>query len=116
MLLSPAASIDGLGVAVTSMTVFPAEAPSVQGAMLLLTGKNGASEALIDSALVTRWITAADSLLGAQLLARRDSGRLLIIGSGTVEHIGAIMIPLANGAISREDITRFRTVAGLTWI
>ena len=39
---------------------------------------------MIDAGLVTRWKTAADSLLGARLLARPDARRLLILGAGTV--------------------------------
>ena len=84
VLLSRAAWIDGLGLAVKSVTVFPANAPSVQGAMLLFDDETGAVEAVIDSALVTRWKTVADSLLGAQILARPDARRLLIIGAGAV--------------------------------
>ena len=52
--------------------------------MLLFDDESGAVEAVIDSALVTRWKTVADSLLGAQFLARKDAKRLLIIGAGTV--------------------------------
>jgi ornithine cyclodeaminase len=87
-LLSRAAWIDGLGIAVKSVTVCPGNAarglPSVNGAMLLFENATGRVEAVIDSILVTAWKTAADSLLGAQLLARRDSRRLLIIGAGAV--------------------------------
>ena len=83
-LLSRAAWIDGLGVAVKSVTVFPDSTPSVQGAMLVFNDTSGAVEAVIDSALVTKWKTVADSLLGAQFLARPESKRLLIIGAGTV--------------------------------
>lgn len=87
-LLSRAAWIDGLGVAVKSVTVCPGNAardlPSVNGAMLLFDDATGQVEAVIDSLLVTAWKTAADSLLGAQLLARRHSKRLLIIGAGAV--------------------------------
>ncbi len=84
VLLSRAAWIDGLGVAVKSVTVFPGHTPSVQGAMLLFDDKTGAVEAVIDSALVTRWKTVADSLLGAKILARPDAKRLLVIGAGAV--------------------------------
>ena len=84
VLLSRAAWIDGLGVAVKSVTVFPARVPSVQGAMLLFDDTTGAVEAVIDSALLTRWKTVADSLLGAQILARPDARRLLVIGAGAV--------------------------------
>ncbi len=84
VLLSRAAWIDGLGMAVKSVTVFPARVPSVQGAMLLFDDETGAVEAVIDSALVTRWKTVADSLLGAQILARPDARRLLVVGAGAV--------------------------------
>ena len=87
-LLSRAAWIDGVGVAVKSVTVMPGNAtqglPSVHGAMVLFEDKTGQVEAVIDSALVTKWKTAGDSVLGARLLARPDSKRLLIVGAGTV--------------------------------
>ncbi|MHA1128876.1 MAG: ornithine cyclodeaminase family protein [Alphaproteobacteria bacterium] len=83
-LLSRAAWIDGFGVAVKSVTVMPGNTPSVNGAMLLFNDKTGAVEAVIDSALVTKWKTASDSILGAKLLARPDAKRLLIVGAGTV--------------------------------
>lgn len=87
-LLSRAAWIDGLGIAVKSVTVFPENAqkdrPTVQGAMLLFDEKTGSAHAIIDSALVTKWKTIADSLLGAKILARPDSKHLLVIGAGHV--------------------------------
>jgi ornithine cyclodeaminase/alanine dehydrogenase-like protein (mu-crystallin family) len=87
-LLSRAAWIDGLGVGVKSVTVFPGNPaqgrPSIHGAMLVFDDATGAVEAVIDNALVTRWKTAGDSLLGARLLARKGARRLLIVGAGTV--------------------------------
>ncbi len=87
-LLSRSAWIDGLGVAVKSVTVCPGNpgkgVASVNGAMLLFEDETGLVEAVIDSGLITAWKTAADSLLGSRLLARRDSRRLLIVGAGTV--------------------------------
>lgn len=87
-LLSRAAWIDGQGVAVKSVTVLPDNPaqglPSVNGAMLLFEDRTGQLEAVIDSALVTKWKTAGDSLLGARLLARKDASRLLIVGAGAV--------------------------------
>jgi ornithine cyclodeaminase/alanine dehydrogenase-like protein (mu-crystallin family) len=87
-LLSRSAWIDGLGAAVKSVTVLPENPargrPSVQGAMLVFDDETGAVEAVIDSALVTKWKTAADSVLGSRLLARRDARRLLIVGAGAV--------------------------------
>ncbi len=88
ILLSRAAWIDGLGAAVKSVTVLPGNParglPSVHGAMLLFDDASGAVEAVIDSALVTKWKTAADSILGARFLARKDSARLLVVGAGVV--------------------------------
>ncbi len=87
-LLSRAAWIDGLGVAVKSVTVMPGNPArghaSVHGAMVLFEDLTGQVEAVIDSALVTKWKTAGDSILGARLLARPDSARLLIVGAGAV--------------------------------
>lgn len=87
-LLSRAAWIDGFGVAVKSVTVVPDNVaqglPSVNGAMLLFEDKTGQVEAVIDSGLVTKWKTAGDSVLGARLLARPGSKRLLIVGAGAV--------------------------------
>jgi ornithine cyclodeaminase len=87
-LLTRAAWIDGLGAAVKAVTVMPGNAArglaSVQGALLVFDDATGTLEAVIDSDLVTRWKTAADSLLGARLLARPDSRRLLILGAGSV--------------------------------
>lgn len=87
-LLSRSAWVDGLGVAVKSVTVLPDNPargrPAVQGALVLFDDRTGAVEAVIDSALVTYWKTAADSLLGARLLARPESRRLLILGAGAL--------------------------------
>ncbi|WP_127105733.1 ornithine cyclodeaminase family protein [Pararhodobacter zhoushanensis] len=87
-LLSRAAWIDGMGLGVKSVSVFPGNAakglPSVQGAMLVFDDQTGAIEAVIDNALITKWKTAGDSLLGARLLARPDAQSLLIVGAGTV--------------------------------
>lgn len=87
-LLSRAAWIDGLGIAVKSVSVFPGNPaqgrPSIHGALLLFDDTTGEVEAVVDNRLVTRWKTAADSLLGARLLARADARHLLILGAGPV--------------------------------
>lgn len=87
-LLSRAAWIDGMGLGVKSVTITPGNAarglPSVQGAMLVFDDETGSIEAVIDNALITKWKTAGDSLLGARLLARPDAQRLLIVGAGSV--------------------------------
>jgi len=87
-LLTRAAWIDGMGIAVKSATVFP-ENPAdrvqkINGAVNLYSDDHGTLEAIVDFHLVTKWKTAADSLLGARLLARPDSRNILIVGAGTV--------------------------------
>ena len=98
-LLSRAAWIDGMGMAVKTATVFP-ENPAdhyrtVNGAVNLYTDAHGILEAILDFHLVTKWKTAADSLLGARLLARPDSHAILIVGAGNV----AISLREAYGAL-----------------
>ncbi|MDT1061073.1 ornithine cyclodeaminase [Paracoccus sp. CPCC 101403] len=87
-MMSRSAYIEGLGYGAKSFTVFDANAarglPTVQGAMLVFDPDDGALAAVIDSALVTGVKTAADSVLGASLLARPDSRHLLVVGAGTV--------------------------------
>lgn len=89
-LLNRAARVPGLGWALKSVTVFPTNTqrepplPTVQGAMLLFDEDTGAVKAVIDGALVTRWKTCADSLLGSMLLARPGAETLLMIGAGAV--------------------------------
>lgn len=87
-LLNRAAWIDGLGALVKVATVVPGNAarglPTVNGAVTLYDDQTGALAALVDFHLVTRWKTAADSLLAASKLARRDSRRFLLVGAGAV--------------------------------
>ncbi|MDP2578969.1 ornithine cyclodeaminase [Shimia thalassica] len=89
-LLVRQAWIDGLGIAVKSATVFPdnpaAGAPMIHGSVTLFDDTSGTDEAFIDFHLVTKWKTAADSLLAARKLARPDSRNILILGAGTVGH------------------------------
>jgi ornithine cyclodeaminase/alanine dehydrogenase-like protein (mu-crystallin family) len=56
----------------------------VNGAVNLYTDDHGTLEAIIDFHLVTKWKTAADSLLAARLLAPPDANCILIVGAGTV--------------------------------
>ncbi|EYD74648.1 Ornithine cyclodeaminase [Rubellimicrobium mesophilum DSM 19309] len=87
-LLNRSAWIDGLGIAVKAATVFPGNGakglPTIGGAVNLMSDEDGTLEAVIDFALVTKWKTAGDSLLGALKLARPDSHNVLIVGAGTV--------------------------------
>ncbi len=111
-LLSRAAWIDGLGIAVKSATVFPgnaaAGAPTVNGGVALYSDATGMLEAVLDFHLVTRWKTAADSLLAARRLARPDSRRILIVGAGTVarslrEAYGSLFPDAAFSVWSRTE-------------
>ena len=87
-LLDRATWIDGLGALVKVATVVPGNAarglPSIHGAVTLYDDVTGALTALVDFHLVTKWKTAGDSLLAASRLARKDSGRILIVGAGKV--------------------------------
>lgn len=89
-LLNRSAWIDGLGIAVKCATVFPDNpnvgVPMINGAVSLFDDAHGQLEAIIDFHLITKWKTAGDSLLGALRLARPESRKILIIGSGTVAH------------------------------
>ena len=86
--LSRAAWIDGMGVAVKTATIFPGNPakgnPMINGSVCLYSDKDGELEALIDFHLITKWKTAGDSLLGALLLAPEGASRILIVGAGTV--------------------------------
>ncbi len=89
-LLTRAAWIEGMGMAVKTATIFP-ENPAehfarVNGAVNLYRDDHGTLDAILDFHLVTKWKTAADSLLGASLLARPESEQILIVGAGKVAH------------------------------
>lgn len=58
--------------------------PAVMGLYLLLDGRTGEPEALIDGQRLTQWRTAAASALAASYLAREDASRLLVIGAGAL--------------------------------
>lgn len=81
-----AASIDGLGIAVKTATVFPGneDVPTVNGGVSLYSDRDGTLDAVVDFHLVTKWKTAGDSVLAATLLARRVPQSILIVGAGTV--------------------------------
>ncbi|KIN63078.1 Ornithine cyclodeaminase [Sulfitobacter noctilucicola] len=85
-LLSRAAWIDGLGMAVKTATVFPANpskgVPMINGGLNLYGDADGTLAAIVDFHLVTKWKTAGDSLLAARRLARPDSRNITIVGAG----------------------------------
>lgn len=87
-LLTRSAYVEGLGYGVKAVTVIDENRhrgiATVQGAMMVYAEHTGELRAIIDSALITRIKTVSDSLLGAQLLARKDSKRLLVVGAGAI--------------------------------
>ncbi|WP_114348193.1 ornithine cyclodeaminase family protein [Paracoccus lutimaris] len=87
-LMGRAAWVEGAGFGIKTFSVMAGNAarglPSVQGVMVLYDEETGTPRAILDSKLVTRWKTGADSGLGARYLARPDSRELVIIGAGEV--------------------------------
>ncbi|WP_043766332.1 ornithine cyclodeaminase family protein [Roseivivax isoporae] len=119
-LLSRAAYIPDLGYGVKSVSVVAGNAarglPTVQGAMLVFAPGDGALSAVIESRLVTEFKTAADSVLGAELLARPDSRTLLVVGAGTVARslvraYSAIFPGLERIAVWARDADKARAFA-----
>ncbi|MBO6789185.1 MAG: ornithine cyclodeaminase [Dinoroseobacter sp.] len=86
--LSRAAWIDGLGIAVKTATIFPGNAaydlPNIGGGVSLFEDVSGQLSAMLDFRLVTKWKTAGDSLLSAIKLAPPKVETILIVGAGTV--------------------------------
>lgn len=58
--------------------------PAVMGLYLLLDGKTGEPQALIDGQRLTQWRTACASALAATYLARSDAAKLLVVGAGAL--------------------------------
>lgn len=89
-LLNRSAWIDGMGLAVKTATIFPENpadnTPAVNGAVALYGDKHGTLDAIVDFHLVTKWKTAADSLVAARLLAPEDPESILIVGGGQMAH------------------------------
>lgn len=89
-LLNRAAYVEGLGFAVKAETCFTENGrrglPSIQGSLLYFDANDGALLATIESRLVTEFKTAADSVLGAKLLARPDSRHIVIVGAGQMAY------------------------------
>ncbi len=111
-LLTRSAWIDGLGLAVKPASVFPGNpdrgVPMINGAVNLLADDTGTLEAVVDFHLVTRWKTAADSLLSARRLARKDARRVLVIGAGNV---AASMIAAYRAMIPDAQVTIWNRTA-----
>ena len=69
------------------ITSFPAnlikgELPTVQAVCILFDGANGRPLAIMDGTEITYWRTAADSALGAKILAPAAPATLLVVGAG----------------------------------
>jgi ornithine cyclodeaminase/alanine dehydrogenase-like protein (mu-crystallin family) len=69
------------------ITSFPANLaagalPAVQAVCVLFDGTNGRPLAVLDGTEITYWRTAADSALGARLLAPPEPRTLLVVGAG----------------------------------
>jgi ornithine cyclodeaminase len=90
LLLMPAWNAAYLGV--KSVTIHPANRalalPAVHGTYLLSRAETGEPLAVIDGSALTARRTAAVAALAADLLARQDASRLLVVGSGA---IGALL-------------------------
>ncbi|MGB3866669.1 MAG: dehydrogenase [Xanthobacteraceae bacterium] len=67
-------------------TSFPANLdgslPAVQAVCVLFDGSDGRPLAVIDGTAITHWRTAADSALGAKLLANPAPETMLVVGAG----------------------------------
>jgi ornithine cyclodeaminase len=87
LLLMPAWQ-QGRYIGIKLVTVFPSNGtrglPSVMGTFLLLDGTSGVPLAVIDGPALTLRRTAAASALAASYLARPDSERLLVVGTGAL--------------------------------
>lgn len=113
LLLMPAWQT-GRHIGVKLVTVFPdnaeASLPSIMGAYLLLDGKTGEPQALIDGPSLTIRRTAAASALAARYLAREDCERLLMVGTGALApHLilaHAAVRPICNVLVWGRDASK----------
>lgn len=76
----------GSSLGVKVVTLFPdnTSVPAVQGVYVLFDGVSGSPQAVIDGTELTYWKTAADSALGADMLARPNAHTLLMVGAGAL--------------------------------
>ena len=87
LLIMPAWRPRRIGI-VKSVTVRPENAArglaTVQGISMLFDESSGAPLATVDATALTRWRTAATSLLASRYLARPESAILVMVGSGAM--------------------------------
>lgn len=76
--------------------------PAVRACYLLIDRATGRPRAVLDGGALTRRRTAAASVLAATCLARKDSRRLLLLGTG------ALIAPLIEGYASRFPLDAIR--------
>jgi ornithine cyclodeaminase len=123
MLLLMPSWMEGRYVGVKIVSVFPGNAShgqdSVQGSYLLLSGETGQPLANIDGRMLTLRRTSCASALAADYLARADSHRLLMIGTGALApHLieaHAAVRPIREVAIwGRDPAKAARLAASLT--
>ena len=81
LLIMPAWQAGGM-MGVKTVTIFGENA--ARGLPSVLDATSGEPLALIEGTVLTRWRTAAASALASDYLSRRDSERLLMVGSGSL--------------------------------
>lgn len=88
--------------------------PTIQGALILSDGENGAVLAIMDSIEITRRRTAAATALAARHLARPSAETLLVCGCGEQAraHVKALveLLPIARVLVWDVDPERARTL------
>jgi ornithine cyclodeaminase len=67
-----------------NLTASASGLPAVQAVYVLFDGTDGHPRALLDGTEITYWKTAADSALGAKLLAAADPHTLVMVGAGAM--------------------------------
>ncbi|MFT6916216.1 MAG: alanine dehydrogenase [Motiliproteus sp.] len=118
LLLMPA-WIEGEYIGVKQVTVFPGNGarnmPAISGNYLLSCGKTGQLLAMMDGAELTARRTPAASVLAARYLARAESKRLLIVGTGklcpNLVEAYASEFPLQRIAIWGRDLHKAQAAA-----
>lgn len=92
--------------------------PAVMGVYLLMDGKTGEPQALIDGQRLTLWRTACASSLAASYLARKGASKLLMVGAGALSthlvHAHAAVRPIRQVRIwNRTRANAEKTAAAL---
>lgn len=98
LLLMPAWQTGGR-IGIKTVSVFPSNSrrslPGLHSTFILLDATTGVPLSMLDGDVITSRRTAAASALAARWLSRRDSARLLVVGSGRV----GSLIPEAYTAV-----------------